>query len=250
MKFVRVCAFLMLTLVVAQAFAQESETNTIRFNDFSFSFDPALATHVSISQYLTSPDDVFPPQGIHTHFAIYGEQPPDNSIVGIRVYRIDDLAAYEHTQQQVTELQNLLTNQSDLAQYTESTESALPFLPVVAAGQTIRARAQYVGTPDVSGISYVTAFQQAAEPLLQNNFLYTFQGISTDGVYYVSAVFRVNPASFPSEIPADFDYQGFLNQLPDYISDSTLQLNSAEPETFSPSLSVIDAVVQSFDFDA
>jgi len=250
MKFLKVFAAVVLLLVAVPMFAQESVTNTVRFNNFSFSFDPALATHVNIAQYLTEPADVFPPQGLHTHFVIYGEQPPDASIVGIRVYRMSDLATHEHTQEQVSQLQSLLAERRDLATYTVGTENPLPFLPVVAAGQTIRARAQYVGTSDVTGISYVTAYQQAAEPLLQNNFLYTFQGISTDGAYYVSAVFRVNPASFPTEMPADFDYQAFLDRLPDYLRESAVQLNDAAPATFAPSLDLLDAVVQSFDFES
>lgn len=250
MKLLNVLAVLMLVIVAAPTFAQADTTNIVRFNGFSFSFDSALATRVSITRYLTEPADVFPPQGKHTHFVIYSEQPPDTNIVGIRVYRVDDLAMYGHTQQQVTQLRTLLEKRQDLATYSLGTDNPLPFLPVVAAAETIRARAAYVGTPYVKGISYLTAYQQAAEPLLQHNFLYTFQGISMDGDYYVSAVFRVNPASFPTEMPTDFDYQAFLDQLPDYLGDSAAQLSAAAPVMFAPSLDLLDAVIHSFVFES
>lgn len=250
MKFFKVTAAFILMWIAVPAIAQENPANTVSFNDFSFSFDAGLATHVSITHYLSEPTDVFPPQGEHTHFIIYGEDPPDASIVGIRVYRIDDLAAHEHTQQQVTQLQALLTERRDLTQLVNSTLPPLPFLPVQAALQTIHARAQYVGTPAVTGISYITAYQQVAEPLLQDIFLYTFQGISTDGVHYVSAAFRVNPESFPTEMPADFDYQAFPDQLPDYLTESAAQLNTAPVDTFTPSLDLLDAVIESFAFES
>ncbi|MFN8420659.1 MAG: hypothetical protein U0528_15665 [Anaerolineae bacterium] len=146
------------------------------------------------------------------------------------------------------QLQQLLRARRDLAEYAASTANPLPFLPAVAAGQTIRARVRYLGTAAVSGISYVTAYQQAAEPLVQRDYLYTFQGISADGRYYISVVFRVSPESFPTTIPTDFDYQTFLSNLPAYLSESTAQLNSAAPESFAPALPLIDDLVQSFDF--
>lgn len=250
MKFLKLLSALILALMVAPITAQEQDTNTVSFNDFSFSFYSELATQVNITQYLTEPADIFPPQGLHTHFVIYGEQLPDSNIVGIRVYRVADLAAYEHTQQQLTQLQSLLAERRDLTSYATNTDSPLPFLPVVAAGQIIRARAHYVGTSDVTGISYITAYQQGPQQLLQQDFLYTFQGVSTDGEYYVSAVFRVNPEAFPTEMRTDFDAQVFLNELPDYLSESTAQLVDAEPSDFAPSLDMLDTVIQSFRFES
>ena len=241
---------LILVLTVTPITAQEQVPNTVSFNGFSFSFDSEIATRVNITQYLTEPADVFPPHGLHTHFVIYGEQPPDASIVGIRVYAMNDLATHEHTQAQVSQLQAMLAEQRDLATYTAGTENPLPFLPVVAAGQIIRARAHYVVTSDVTGISYITAYQQGPQPFLQQDFLYTFQGVSADGEYYISAVFRVNPEVFPTEMRTDFVYKTFLDELPDYLSESTTQLNEAQPSDFAPSLDMLDAVIQSIRFES
>ncbi|MBC7810761.1 MAG: hypothetical protein H7175_06430, partial [Burkholderiales bacterium] len=214
MKLVTALVLALVVFVAGAALAQENVTNTVAFNDFSFSFDSALATHVTIDQYLTEPADVFPPQGAHTHFVLAGDQPVADNIVGIRVYRTADLAAQEHLQEQVTRLQSLLAERHDLNQFASVSANdpanVLPFLPVVAAGQTIKARVQYVSTANMNGIIYVTAFQQAAEPLTQRDFLYTFQGLSADGATYVSAVFRVSPQSIPAEVPADFNYEEFL----------------------------------------
>lgn len=248
MKFLKVFAALLLMFLAAPTFAQVATdtTNTVSFNGFSFSFASALATHVSITQFLTEAPDVFPPQGKHTSFVIYGDQPVEANVVGIRVYRVADLTQNEQMQQQAMQLEALLVDRHDLTANAAGTDNPLPFLPLVAAGQIIRARAAYVETSDLTGISYITAYQQAVQPLLQSDFLYTFQGISTDGAYYVSAVFRVNPETLPTEMQSDFDYQAFLDQLPTYLDESAVQLSNAAPETFAPALGLLDEVVQSF----
>jgi hypothetical protein len=127
-------------------------------------------------------------------------------------------------------------------------DRVLPFMPVFPAAQVMRARARYVDTAAVAGISFVTAYRQDASPFINNEFLYTFQGLSTDGTYYVSAIFRLMTDLFPSELPADFDYEAFAASLMDYFTDSTALLNDATPEAFSPSLTTVDAVIQSFAF--
>ncbi|MBC7813754.1 MAG: hypothetical protein H7175_21535, partial [Burkholderiales bacterium] len=150
----------------------------------------------------------------------------------------------------VTRLQSLLAERHDLNQFATMSANdpanMLPFLPVVAAGQPIRARVQYVSTANLNGITYLTAFQQAAEPLTQRDFLYTFQGLSADGATYVSAVFRVSPQSIPVEVPADFNYEEFLAELPAYVDQTTTQLGSDAPEAFTPSLDTLDTLFNSF----
>ncbi len=64
MKSLKVFAAFMLMLVAVPVFAQKNVSNTVRYNDFSFSFHPALATYVNITQYLIEPADVFPLQGL------------------------------------------------------------------------------------------------------------------------------------------------------------------------------------------
>jgi heat shock protein HslJ len=123
-------------------------------------------------------------------------------------------------------------------------------MPVFPAGQVIRARAQYVETPAVQGISYVTVYRQDASPFLGNEFLYTFQGLSTDGTRYVSAIFPLDTALFPAETPTDFDYEAFIEGINDYFAESIAILNGASPDAFTPSLATLDALIQTFTFTA
>ncbi len=173
---------------------------------------------------------------------------------GVRVYSTADFAGYDQSQQQLQLLQTLVAQRPDLAQYmtTDQTSNAfnLPFLPVQPAAQVIRARAQYVDTGAFSGVSYVTVYRQDVSPFIGGDFRYVFEGISTDGSTLVSANFPLTTTLFPAEIAPDFNMDNFAATFNDYLQQSVATLNGAAPTDFTPSLTTLDAVVQSFALSA
>ena len=247
----------MLALVALPVAAQPA-SNTVSFNGFSFTYDGSLAGHITISAFAGDPvtlDQPGGPEVKHTQFTLSeADTVPSifDSAIGIRVYNTADFAAYPNQSTQLQKLQSLLANKTDLNFYMASgdpsAEGSLPFLPIMPASQVIRARAQYVSNQSVSGISYVTAYRQDVSPFLGNEFFYTFQGISVDGAHYVSAVFKLNTALFPAEIPADFNMDTFNAEFTDYIGKSISTLNNAQATDFTPSLATVDAVIQSLTF--
>lgn len=253
-KFVLFVLALLVTLVALPALAQD----TLTFNDFSFTLDSAVATNVNVTRYGGDAPDLQAPGGpevAHTQFTLYNAFPVPESIFdsqgGVRVYNIADFGPYEFPSQRLAQLQSLLAERPDLAQFTATTDDSsdeLPFMPVMPAAQVIRARPQFIETPAVQGISYVTIYRQDASPFLGSEFVYTFQGISTDGAHYVSAIFPLETALFPAETPADFDYEAFIETINDYFAESVATLNDASPDAFTPSLTALDAIVRSFSF--
>lgn len=238
-----------LLLVAVPALAQETG-NVVSFNGFSFTFDTVLASNVNIMQSAGS-QDTFPPEPPHTRFFVYnGTTVPqglfDQGIV-VTLYRTADFAGYSDAESAFQQLQTLLAQRPNLASYMTVAEDGsgqpLPFLPSIPAGQAIRARAQYVETPVVRGVSYVTVYRQDVSPFTGGEFVYTFQGLSQDGAYYVSAILNMDTTVFPAELPA-FDPNTF--DAPQYFNESIQQLNQAGTEAFTPSLSSLDVLVQSF----
>ncbi len=177
-------------LVAVPVFAQDSATNNITFNGFSFSFPSSLATSVNVSQF-SNIADTFPPNSDHAQFLFYNGYPapesPLDAVGAIFVYPAATLNADNRAQ--YDQLQTLLNNRPDLAPFSVTEDNvnanALPYLPQAAAGQVLRARPQYVESASVSGISYVTVWRQDVSPLMGNELLYTFQGISNDGANYI-----------------------------------------------------------------
>ncbi|MBN1965903.1 MAG: hypothetical protein JW910_14730 [Anaerolineae bacterium] len=259
MKFKLFVLVLLVAVSASPALAQGGPTHSVSFDGVGFSFDATLADNVNIWQYPADPVDLQAPGGPqvgHTLFMLYsGEMAPSawEAAAGVYVFRTADFAGYTYYEERLAQLQALLAERPDLASYMVVADNmsgnTLPFLPVLPAGQIIRARAQYVDTAEVSGISFVTAYRQDAFPFMRGDFYYTFQGLSTDGAYYVSLMARLDAGMFPAEIGVDFDYDAFINTITAYMNDSIAQLNAASPADFTPSLAMLDALVQTFAFE-
>ncbi len=248
---------LLIALLALPVLAQDSATHTVAFDGFSFNFPASVASGVNVTRYPGDPPTLEQPGGPevrHTQFVLYNDAPaPENFLEGaggVRVYKTADFAGYDQSQQQLQLLQMLIAQRPDLAQYmtTDQTSNAhnLPFLPVAPAVQVIRARAQYVDTGVFSGVSYVTVYRQDVSPFVGSEFRYVFEGISTDGSTLVSANFPLTTALFPAGIPADFNMDNFVATFNDYLQQSVATLNGAAPTDFTPSLTTLDSIIQSF----
>ena len=250
---------LLAALCVTPALAQDSATFAVAFDGFSFNLPSAVASNVNISQYPGDPTTLQQPGGPevkHTQFLLYNGSPAPESFLdgagGIRIYNTADFAGYDLTAGIYQSLQSLLAQRPDLGQYMTANQGTnagdLPYLPIFPAAQVIRARAHYIDTPFLQGVGYVTAYRQDVSPFVGSEFLYTVQGLSSDGAHYVSATFKLNTALFPAEVPQNFDYNTFNQQFEQYLSQSIATLNNATPQDFTPSLTVLDTFVQSFAF--
>jgi hypothetical protein len=255
-----ILVLLALLLAVVPAAAQGGMGHTIAFDGFSFRLDAALAANVNIVPYPGDPVDLAQPGGpepAHTRFLLYDAFPAPESqwdaIGGLRVYRTADIANYEFSAIQLSQLQALLAQRPDLTPFMATSaagsgNTALPLLPVVNAAQVIRAQAQYVDLPGLSGIRYLATYGQGIMPITSRDVLYQFQGLSADSQYYVTALFTLETPLFPAEVAADFNYDAFMAGFSDYLSQSVATLNAAAASDFSPALDQLDALVASMAF--
>jgi hypothetical protein len=244
---------LMLMMGVMPALAQES--HTVVYDAFRFSYDSTLAGHVNIAPYPGDPPDNTMEGAIevkHTQFTLYdGDVVPSTfeSPAAIRVYSVADFKGYAEREKRLAALQSLLdkkptSNAPEAMRLSANME--LPFLPVLPAGQVITARAEYMETPAVKGIRYITVYREDVGPFAAGEFLYTFQGLSTDGEHYISAIFRLKPGMFPAELEG-FDPMTF--NMATYAKESVDKLNAADAEKdFAPSLGTLNRIIHSFAF--
>lgn len=239
--------------------AQDSTNHSITFDELSFQYDASLGENVNVLQVAGDPvADAGPgfSDAAKTQFTFYDFGEPMDSLFdtgGMRVYATADLAQYDFLQTQVDALQSLLAERPDLTEYETAISGAesktLPYVPVLTHGQNLTARGQYVETDAVSGVAYVTAFRAAQEPFLPTDFLYTFQGISADGQWYINVTFPLYTELFPETLEG-LDMEQFNAQWPEYLAESLATLNAATPEDFTPSLSAVDALIRSVQFAA
>jgi hypothetical protein len=120
----------------------------------------------------------------------------------------------------------------------------LPYLPLHNASQVFHSQVAYLAFANGAGVRYVTAFSQEASPVTNQQLIYTFQGLTEDGRYYVAAFFPVTTAVLPDTIQVD-DWEAFSVNYATYVAETKAALNDLTPHDFAPDFSLLDAVVAS-----
>ncbi len=129
----------------------------------------------------------------------------------------------------------------------------IPFLPLFNAAQVFHSNEQFLTFQNGTGIRFLTQFAQAPLPVNNHELFYTFQGITSDGMYYIAAILPVNaaflvedsePDSTPPPDGIPFDWNNF-ESLPTYLDAVKQKLNATDPNSFTPPLSSLDLMMQS-----
>jgi hypothetical protein len=129
---------------------------------------------------------------------------------------------------------------------TQQVGKSLPFMPLFNAQQVLHAQVKYLDFQNGKGVRFLTQFDQAPLPINNNELFYAFQGLTSDGKYYVAAVLPVNLAG----LPADNKVTGqepkeFSQDFPAYLTNMANQLNNQPAASFNPDLDVLDAMMES-----
>lgn len=159
----------------------------------------------------------------------------------IFIYPVEELQTVnEGTKPIVTSLQTLIQSPQEI--------SPMPFLPLLNAQQVIHAHVQYLDFQDGQGVRYLTQFDQAFIPINNYELIYTYQGLTSDGKYYVAAVLPVSHPSLPTDAavtgnePAEFS-----SDFPTYLANVVASLNPQAANTFTPDLAQLDAMMSSLE---
>ena len=163
----------------------------------------------------------------------------------LRIFPVQAFAEMnEYVADQVSALQRLLASTEGIP-----TAEPLPFLPVFNAGQVFRAQVERLDFENGSGIRFLTRFAQDVYPVSNQDLLYTFQGITDDGQYYVSAILPITADMLPNEIEPDFDFEAFVTNYEQYMTDLVDTLNSAASDAYMPELNTLDAMIESLQIE-
>jgi hypothetical protein len=96
------------------------------------------------------------------------------------------------------------------------------------------------------GVRFLTQYAQSFYPINNISMFYTFQGLSSDESWYVSAVLPVNHPMLPnSDQPPGGDWEAFASNYPVYIQEVQTALDSQDDGSFNPSLVILDEMLRS-----
>ncbi len=166
---------------------------------------------------------------------------------GLVIYPVAEFAAMnEYIATRISNMQTLLATQP-------ATPDSIPLLNIVGAMQVFRAQVSYFSFQNGQGIRFLTEYAQYSAPVNNMDLFYTFQGITSDGEYWVSAIFPINAAYLQDDwdslnvpaggIPAPDIYNEA--DVANYYTNMINKLNTTPNADFTPSLDCLDQFIQS-----
>jgi len=151
----------------------------------------------------------------------------------------------------VAQMQQVLTDKPVV--FTTS----IPVLPVMGAAQVFRSNIEYNDFQNGTGVGFITEYAQYAAPVNNHDMFYTYQGLTTDGKYWVSVILPINAAflqpaaenaTIPADgiaAPADINSATFADDMIAYYAAMTQKLDATSPDAFNPTLTCISQFVRS-----
>jgi len=126
----------------------------------------------------------------------------------------------------------------------------VPFVPFFNASQTFLAQAMPLNFANGTGFRTVTQYDQAPLPVNNQELIYHFEGLTSDGQYYIIAIFPLNLPTLPADnnqaSPVPSGGIAFTQDDPTgYYNAITAQINALAPAAFTPSLASLDALIAS-----
>lgn len=124
----------------------------------------------------------------------------------------------------------------------------MPFLPIVNAGRVFSSNTRYIEFKNGSGVRYLTELAQYVAPINNKDLFYTFQGLTSDGKFYVSIILPVGHPSLlasADDLSAE-EFEAIAND-PSYYSRMAEELSAQPDESFVPDLAKLDAMIASLE---
>ena len=183
---------------------------------------------------------------LHGYSLVSSSQVPQ-----IFFYPAPDYAAVNpKAAESIKRLQVILANPN--MQYTND---ALPYIPFINAGQVFAAQEKVISFNGGSGIRVVTQYASDVSPINNGGLFYHFEGLTSEGKYYIIAILPINipflpldnnPSSpppsggipFPQNNAPGSSFENYFSQITDLI-------NHSSADQFTPSISTLDALIQS-----
>lgn len=230
----------------------------VQYKNVSFTIPTVLAIDAAPMTIAATTEQDGGPWGIapeHIEFRLDGYNAPANSF---NVERIDVYPAEEYSNRYAGANVSLQRLKGALKNPAASLNNdTLPQVPYFNAASMFSAQIKRIHFANGDGIRVVTAYAQSYAAISNDGTFYHFEGLTSDGKYYLIAVLPVQAPILQksndpnSQAPAGgVPFPGYGSTDPatysDYYNAVTEKLNSVAADQFTPSLEALDALMQSF----
>jgi len=227
------------------------EPPDVVYEGISFSFDPQIAGGIIPT---TVPgqnmgEDYMPGETYPTHFefGFSGYAVLDHfHTPKILIYPVDEFRTMSaYASDIIDRLQQTLISKPGGASMSD-----FPHLPMWNAAQIFASKVTYFDFKNGSGVRFLTMYGQDVYPVDNQNMIFTYQGLTSDGRFYISANLPVTNFSLPYDGASVMgDYMTFHENWDTYIADTIAWLEAQDPANFFPNLDQLDAMMTSFEIN-
>ncbi|HTY57654.1 MAG TPA: hypothetical protein VMF59_02515 [Bacteroidota bacterium] len=245
-------------LVLSGAYAQpKGRTRSVTYQNVSLAFDAGLAKDfvaetipaVPLEEKTDKPDGVAPAHVLITLRDSYAAKLKRDTE---SIYALPQIAVfptrdpgdprfdeeYPTMRGAVNDLSKLLSRRAG------SVSEAIPFLPWADEHQLFIVKKRLVRFRNGRGVLFLTQYEQEESPVSNASLVYTFQGLTDDNAWYVSAVFPV-AAQGLTPPPGEAGSAAFHAGYDAYIKRTTENLNRLPARRFTPHLLLLEEMIRS-----
>jgi heat shock protein HslJ len=189
------------------------------------------------------------PVGAPTHLQFTANGTPFMRIYPIKPYMaMWDAAGDPTISQTVARLEEVLASKP------LSLDNNPPILPPANGYPDIVGQVRYFDFANGagSGVRYLARFAQDANPLLNDQLSYYYQGLTADGRYYLAVNVPLVVAGLPadmSEITSE-ELDAIMADYEAYLAEMTSFVNNLAPTDSTPSLTELDGVISAMSLGA
>jgi hypothetical protein len=218
--------------------ASTAPSKRVEFNGISFTYDSTLARNVT-ARHVPRGEHMGTPLPDYIEF----DFDPDHTNAfpgrdtGIRVFRVRDL-------QQVNGM------------YKAAVAAHEP-MPLINATRVLRVQDKLLSFQNGKGERAIVHYAQELGPLTNEGLFYSYQGITDNGLYYVSATFPVAATFLPKTFAEGFSgmptvgpgdagsMAAYAEAVNRFNRDATERLEQLPAADYQPNLQTLDALVRS-----
>jgi hypothetical protein len=119
----------------------------------------------------------------------------------------------------------------------------IPFLPWADEGEAFIGKRKMIRFRNGRGVLFLTQFGQEKVPLNNGDLVYTFQGLTDDNAWYVSAMFPVMAPGLPFANPKDAARSA--QEVERAVTLAAAKLEKVRAQNFTPALGMLENLIRS-----
>jgi hypothetical protein len=189
------------------------------------------------------------PEHVQISFTGYEDNGENTSDYGeITIYRTDAIPPSDNYNMWegsfvyvIDQMQGILKDRPNLEDF-EPIYKRLPLFDV-ASSTNILAYRDYLAFQNGEGYHSLTASGQMIYEPTNATIEYSYIGLTNDGRYFVSVSLPINAAALPGVPVPPFDLDS--EEMREYVLSNGAFFDTLEPESFTPSLTLLDELVNS-----